>query len=82
MYPSCHVALTLMNDFKAMVIEGGALVPAQGIAFSRKQKQKVAGTPTAECNCNKEYVADKECHNCGKKGHSARCYTNKKGKAK
>ncbi len=44
--------------------------------------KKVAGTPTTECNYNKEYFADKESHNCSKKGHPARCCTNKKGKAK
>jgi hypothetical protein len=82
-YPSsCHAALTLMNDFKPLVIKGAALVAAQGTAFSQKQKQKVARTPATECNYNKEYFADKECHNCSKKGHPARCCTNKKGKAK
>jgi hypothetical protein len=81
-YPSsCHAALTLMNNFKPLVIKGAAPVAVQGTAFSQKQKQKVAGTPTTECNYNKEYFADKECHNCGKKGHPARYYTNKKGKA-
>ncbi len=30
---------------------------------------------------NKEYFANKECHNCGKKGHPARLYQ-KKNKAK
>ncbi len=30
----------------------------------------------------KQYFADKECHNCGKKGHPARCCTNTKFKAK
>jgi hypothetical protein len=82
-YPSnCHAALTLMNNFKPLVIEGAALVAAQSTAFAHKQKQKVAGTPTTECNYNKEYFTDKECHNCGKKGHPSRCSTNKKGKAK
>ncbi len=34
-YPSsCHAALTLMNNFKPLVIEGNALVAAQGTAFS------------------------------------------------
>ncbi len=82
-YPSsCHAALTLMNDFKPLVIEGAAPVAAQGMTFAQKQKQKVAGTPANECNYNKEYFANKVCHNCGKKGHPARCYTNKKEKAK
>jgi len=78
---SCHAALTLMNDFKPLIIEGPAPVAAQGTAFA--QKQKGAGTPVigTECTYNKEYFADKECHTCGKKGHPARCCP-KKGKAK
>ncbi len=53
-YPSsCHAALTLMNNFKPLVIKGAALVAAQGTAFSQKQKQKVAGTPATECNYRK-----------------------------
>ena len=77
---SCHAALTLMNDFKPLIIEGPAPVAAQGTAFV--QKQKGAGTPATgtECNFNKEYFADKECHTCGKKGHPARCCPQKKGK--
>jgi hypothetical protein len=39
---SCHAALTLMNDFKPLIIEGPAPVAAQGTAFA--QKQKGAGT--------------------------------------
>jgi hypothetical protein len=31
---------------------------------------------------NKEYFANRECHNCGKKGYPERCCTNKKGKVK
>jgi len=31
-----------------------------------------------ECNYNKEYFKDKECHNCEKKGHPLRCCTQKK----
>ncbi len=82
-YPSsCHAALTFMNNFKPLVIKGAALVAAQGKAFAQKQKQKVAGTPATECTYNKEFFANKECHNCGKKGHPASCCTNKKGKAK
>jgi hypothetical protein len=77
---SCHAASTSMNDFKPLVIEGAALVAAQGTAFAQKQKQKVAGTWATECNYNKEYFTDKECHRCGKKGHPARCCTSKKGK--
>jgi hypothetical protein len=80
---SCHAALTLMNDFKPLVIKGTTLVASQGTAFA--QKQKGAGTPATgtECNYNKEYFANKECHNCGKLGHSSRCCTQKKkGKAK
>jgi hypothetical protein len=81
-YPSsCH-AVTLMNNFKPLVIKGAAPVAAQGTAFAQKQKQKVAGTPATECNYNKEYFANKECHHCDKKGHPVRCCTNKKGKAK
>jgi hypothetical protein len=51
------------------------------ISFQHKL-QNYAGTPATECNYNKEYFADKDCHNCSKKGHPARCCTNKKGKAK
>jgi hypothetical protein len=44
-YPSsCHAVLTLMNNFKPLVIVGAALVAAQGTAFAQKQNQKVAGT--------------------------------------
>ncbi len=59
---SCHAALTLMNDFKPLVIKGTAPVAAQGTAFA--QKQKGAGTPatSTKCSYNKEYFADKECH--------------------
>jgi hypothetical protein len=64
-----------------LVIKGAAPVAAQGTAFAQKQKQKVAGTPATECNYNKEYFADNEYHNCSKKRHPARCYTNKRGKA-
>jgi hypothetical protein len=71
-----------MNNFKPLVIEGAAPVAAQGTAFAQKPKQKVAGTLATECNYNKEYFANKECHNCSRKGHPARCCTNKKGKAK
>ncbi len=49
-YPSsCHAALTLMNNFKPLVIKGAALVAAQGTAFAQKQNQRVAGTPATEC---------------------------------
>ncbi len=80
---SCHAALTLMKDFKPLVVEATALVASQGTAFAQKQ-QKGAGTTGggSECSYNKEYFADKECHNCGKKGHPARCCTQKKGKTK
>jgi hypothetical protein len=72
----------LMNDFKPLIIEGTAPVVAQGTEFA--QKQKGAGTPATgtECTYNKEYFADKECHDCGKKGHPSRCFPQKKGKAK
>ena len=83
-YPSsCHAALTLMNDFKPLVIEGTAPVAAQGTAFvQKKQGPRTVGTDAGtECNYNKEYFKDKECHNCGKKGHPARCCTRKKKKA-
>jgi hypothetical protein len=61
-YPSsCHAALTLMNNFKPLVIKGAALIAAQDTAFAQRQKQKVNGTPATECNYNKEYFADKEC---------------------
>ncbi len=34
-YPSsCHAALTLMNNFKPLVIKGAAPVTAQGTAFA------------------------------------------------
>ena len=80
---SCHAALTLMNDFKPLVVEATASVASQGTAFAQKQ-QKGAGTPGggSKCSYNKEYFANKECHNCGKKGHPARCCTQKKGKTK
>jgi hypothetical protein len=39
---SYHAALTLMNDFKPLIIKGPAPVAAQGTAFA--QKQKGAGT--------------------------------------
>jgi len=86
-YPSsCHAALTLMNDFKPLVVEATAPVASQGTAFAQKQKEKGAGTPakggTDECNYNKEYFADKECHTCGKKGHPARCCPQTKKKTK
>jgi hypothetical protein len=66
-----------------LVIKSTALVASQGTAFAQKQ-QKGAGTPGGgnECSHNKEYFADKECHNCGKKGHPARCCTQTKGKTK
>ena len=68
----------LKNDFKSLVIEGTAPVAAQGTTFA--QKQKGAGTPATgtECSYNKEYFADKECHNCGKLGHPSRCCPQKK----
>ncbi len=80
---SCHAALTLMNDFKPLVIKATVPVASQGTAFAQKQ-QKGAGTPggDSECSYNKEYFANKECYNCGKKGHPARCCTWKKGKTK
>jgi hypothetical protein len=80
---SCHAALTLMNDFKPLVVEATTPVASQGTAFAQKQ-QKGAGTPGggSECSYNKEYFANKECHNCSKKGHPARCCTQKKGKTK
>jgi hypothetical protein len=35
LYPSsCHATLTLMNDFKPLVIKGAASVVAQGTAFA------------------------------------------------
>ena len=80
-YPSsCHAALTLMNDFKPLVIEGTAPVAPQGTAFAqKKQIAKSGGSDSSpDCNFNKEYFKDKECHNCGKKGHPARCCTRKK----
>ena len=69
-----------MNDFKPLVIEGTAPVAAQGTAFAqKKQGPGTGGTdPGKECNYNKEYFKDKECHNCGKKGHPSRCCTQKK----
>jgi hypothetical protein len=36
----------------------------------------------SECNYNKEYFTNKERQYCGKKGHPARCCTNKKDKVK
>jgi hypothetical protein len=46
---SCHAALTLMNDFKPLIIKGPAPVAAQGTAFA--QKQKGAGTPATSTKC-------------------------------
>ncbi len=59
----------LMNDFKPLVIKGTAPVAAQGTALAqKKQGPRTGGTdPGTECNYNKEYFKDKECHNCGKK---------------
>jgi len=38
-YPSSfHASLTLMNDFKPLVIEGTAPVAAQGTAFAQKKQ--------------------------------------------
>ncbi len=34
---SCHTALTLMNDFKPLVIKGTSPVACQGTAFAQKQ---------------------------------------------
>jgi hypothetical protein len=36
---SCHAALTLMNDFKPLVVEATAPVASQGTAFSQKQQK-------------------------------------------
>ncbi len=41
---SFHVALTLMNDFKPLVVKATTPVASQGTAFAQK-KQKGAGTP-------------------------------------
>jgi hypothetical protein len=50
-YPSsCHAALTLVNNFKPLVIKDAAPVAAQGTTFAQKQKQKVAGTPATKQN--------------------------------
>ncbi len=73
---SCHAALTLMNDFKPLVIKGNSPVAAQGTAFA--QKQKGAGATGTKCTFNEGYFADKECHNCGKKKHPERCCIQKK----
>jgi hypothetical protein len=56
-----------MNDFKPLVVQATALVASQGTAFAQKQ-QKGAGTLGGgnECSYDKEYFANKECHNCGK----------------
>ncbi len=79
---SCHAALTLMNDFKPLIIESTAPVAAQGTAFAQKQKEAGTLATGTKCTYNKEYFADKECHNCGKKGHPSRCRPQNKGKAK
>jgi hypothetical protein len=84
-YPSsCHAALTLMNNFKPLVIKGADLVAAQSTAIVQKQKQKqmVARTLATKGNYNKEHFTNKDCHNCGTKGHPARCCPNKKGNTK
>ncbi len=36
---SCHAALTLMNDFKQLVVKATALVASQGTAFAQKQQK-------------------------------------------
>ncbi len=41
---SCHAALTLMNDFKPLIVKATVPVASQGTAFAQKQ-QKGAGTP-------------------------------------
>ncbi len=53
---SCHAALTLMNDFKPLVVKATAPVASQGTAFAQKQ-QKGAGTlgGSSECSYNEEY---------------------------
>jgi hypothetical protein len=65
-----------------LVVKATAPVASQG-AFAQKQ-QKGAGTSGGgnECTYNKEYFAKKECHSFGKKGHPARCCTQKKDKMK
>jgi hypothetical protein len=65
---SCYAALTLMNDFKPLVIKETAPMAAQGTAFAQKQKGARTLATGTKCNYNnnKEYFADKECHNCGK----------------
>ena len=75
---SFHAVLKLMNGFKPLFIKGTALMTAQGTAFFQKQKGTVTLATGTECNYNKEYFADKECHNCGKVGHPARCCSQKK----
>jgi hypothetical protein len=37
---SCHSALTLMNNFKLLVIKGAAPVAGQGTAFAQKNRSK------------------------------------------
>ncbi len=70
------------EQLQALVVKDAAPVAAQGTAFAQKQKQKVAWTPATKGNYNKEYFADKECHNCSKKGHPARYCPKKKGMKK
>ncbi len=51
---SCHAALTLMNDFKPLVVKATAQIASQGTAFAKKQKG--AGTAAASSECSYEGV--------------------------
>jgi hypothetical protein len=70
------------KQFQAICHQGGCSGSSPGYSIYPEAEAKGSRDTATECNYNKEYFADKECQNCGKKGHPARCCTNKKGKAK
>ena len=55
---SCHAALTLINDFKQLIIKGPAPVAAQGTAVAKKQKGAGTLATGTECTYNKELVTE------------------------
>jgi hypothetical protein len=78
---SCHAALTLMNDFKPLIIKGTAPVAAQGTALPRSRKELEHRLPALSAPIIRNTLLT--CHNCGKLGHPSRCCPQmKRGKAK
>ena len=55
---------------------------SEGTAFTQQEKQKRANEAAKKKKAadNKKFWADKECYNCGQKGHPANQCTNKKAK--